>query len=235
MGYPHVDWNDEWLKEHIDLPSFSVMRDEYNKTFGTNVKLSAIKNHVRLKLNINKEHQTSKRYTDEQIAWLKENYPVLGCRESLKQFNEKFNESRTFSSMKNFGVKYGIHVNENVATENKLKYGARKEGSKREMRPVGSTRLDCGRLLIKTKDGWKASGRAVYEAVHGKIPEGYFVTHLDGDTTNYGIDNLALISSKYMGLLQGCNLRSNNPEVTKTAILWCELYDALGLKKRDIE
>lgn len=234
MGYPHIDWNDEWLKEHIDLPSFSVLRDEYNKEFGTNVTLSAIKNHVHLKLGINKTRQTHRHYTDEQLEWLKENYSKLGCREACKQFNERFNESRTFSSMKNFGTNHNVRVDADVATKNKLICGARKDGSKRELKPVGSTRLECGRLMIKTKEGWKASGKAVWEEVNGKVPDGYTVTHLDGDTTNYSVDNLALVTIRQLGILSGCNLRSSNPEITKTAIIWSQLYDALGLKKNEV-
>ena len=49
------------------------------------------------------------------------------------------------------------------------------------------------------------------------------------------ISNLAAVPAKYFGMLQGNNFRSSNPEITKTGILWCQLYDALGLTKKDLE
>ena len=44
------------------------------------------------------------------------------------------------------------------------------------------------------KDCQVMEHRLVYEATHGKLPEGYDVHHLDGDTYNNSIDNLEALS-----------------------------------------
>lgn len=220
-----VQWNDDWIKENYDTyKSYSSLRDAYNQMFNVTVSLSAIKNHTHYKLGLIKTRQNCRHYTEEQIQWLKDHYAKLGCNETLRLFNLTFHENRTFHSMKNFGHEYGIQVESCVHTQNRLKYGARREGSKRALRPIGATRTDCGRVVVKTEHGWKASGKATWEQANGKVPNGYCITHLDGNTKNYDIKNLALVPIQYLGLLQQHDLRSEIPEITKIGIRWCDLY-----------
>lgn len=225
MGYKHIKWNDEWIVEnYLHYPSYKAMAEDHNKFFGTNAKAVSIKARAR-KLGLIKPRND--RYTEEQIEWLKENYHKYGCRKTAELFNEKFGDNRTFSSMKNFGRIHGVRVDEEVAVKNKLA-PARAGYSKRKERPAGSTRMECGRMVMKCGDGtWKGAGKATWEKAHGKVPKGYVVTHLDGDTTNYALDNLAAVPLKHLGLLQKYGLRSECAEITKTGLLWCELHDAL--------
>ena len=235
MGGRAVDWNDKWIAEnYLRYPSYKEMRVAYNEKFGTNVSIAAIKNHTHYKLGIEKPRENCRHYTEEQIEFLKENYPIYGCRKTLKMFNERFNETRTWSSMKNFGQQYGIQVKEDIATKNKLEK-VRAEGSKRALRKKGDIREECGRLVMKMEDGrWEQIGRAMYKLNGKEVPKGYAVIHLDGNVNNYEIDNLLAVPPKYMGLLQKYGMRSTNAEITKTGVKWCELYDVLKLKKGDL-
>ena len=61
----------------------------------------------------------------------------------------------------------------------------------------------------------------------GCIPKGHVVTHLDGDLYNVNESNLMVIPVQYMGLLLKNNLRSSNADITRTGIMWCELYSLL--------
>lgn len=225
MGGRAIAWNDEWLIENIDnYPSYTALQKEYNDQFGTNACLAAFKNHCRLKLGLQKKRQNYRLFTEEQIHFLKEHYPKLGSRKTVELFNEKFNENRTISSMKNFGRKYGITVHDEVATANKTE-AAHAPGSKRAKRSVGDTRMECGRLVMKTENGWMGASRAVYEAEHGSIPKGYAVKALDGDCNNIDKDNLVAVPWSYLGLLQKYGLQSTEPEITKVGIAWCRLYE----------
>lgn len=236
MGYRHVEWNDEWITEnYLRYPSYKEMAKAYNEKFGTDIKPVGLKGHARNKLGIEKPRETHRHYTKEQIEFLKENYPKYGCGKTLEMFNKRFNETRTWSSMKNFGTCYGIHVDEKVAIENKLK-PVRAKGSKRAERNVGEVREENGRIVIKMPSGkWEQIGRGIWELNGREIPKGYSVIHLDGNVNNYNIDNLLAVPQKYVGLLQKYGMRSDSAEVTKTGVMWCKLYDALGLKKGDLK
>ena len=230
-----MDWNDQWIADnYLRYPSYKELRNAYNEEFDTNVSVAGIKNHSRYKLGIKKPRETHRHYTAEQIEFLKENYPKYGCRKTLAMFNTKFNETRTYSSMKNFGANYGFLVDKSVATTNKLR-SVRAKGSKRALRETGDIRKESGRLVMKMSDGtWEQVGRAIWKQNYGEIPKGYSVIHLDGNVENYDISNLAAVPIKYVGLLQKYDMRSENAEITKTGVLWCQLYDALGLKKGDL-
>ena len=228
MGHKHIAWEDDWIFKHIaSSGSYKELTHLYNETFHTNVSLSAIKNHCRFMLGIQKPRKNNRHYTNEQIQFLRENYEQMSNRELLVLFNEKFNETRTLSSMKNFGHLYNVQVDKDVRKKNR-RDRLDQEGSKRATRKSGDIRIECGRPVMKDNNGnWKTAARAVYEKINGPVPKGYAVTVLDGNVFNTDIKNLACIPWSYLGLLQRHNLRSEHPEITRTGIKWCELKVAL--------
>lgn len=65
--------------------------------------------------------------------------------------------------------------------------------------PVGSRRLNGkGYVQIKTLKGqrrWSFEHRVIWEAVHGPMPKGSSIHHIDGVITNNAIQNLQLVLS----------------------------------------
>ena len=225
-GY-RIKWNDKWIaKNYLRYPSYKAMVEDHNKLFGTDAKGVSLKAHA-MKMGI-KKPQWYDEYTDEQKEWLKEFYPKHGVKETQREFNEKFNADKTISAIKQAGLKYAGFVDNDVATANKTR-ACHAEGSKRAIKKAGDTRIECGRLVMKADDGkWKSATRVVYESNYGEIPRGYVVTALDGNNENIELDNLVSIPLKYLGLLQKYGLRSENIEITRTGILWCDLYTELN-------
>ena len=223
-----IKWHDDWIREHIsDGGSYEDLRKQYNETFDENVSRAGLKNHCRYTLGIQKPRENCRHYTNEQLQFLMENYEKMSNRELLILFNQKFNEHRTMSSMKNFGLQYGLKVNRDVRQKNRRRF-IDQNGSKRKMKEAGAVRIESGRLVMKDSDGnWKSATRVIWEKEYGRVPDGYVVTALDGDCFNISLDNLACIPISYMGLLQKNGLRSENAEITKTGIKWCELKVAL--------
>lgn len=226
-----ICWNDGWILERVlNYPSYKKLAQDYNETFDENVCVSAIKNHCRYKLNINKPHADYVNYTYEQKKWLIENYPILGCRKSAEEFEKIFGVHKTPLSIKNYAYTLNITVDRNVANSNKLEYGARREGSKRALRKNGDMRIDCGRYVIKTDNGWEQANRHFYKKYNGDIPKNHQVIFADNDVTNFEKDNLCLVSNEVSGLLFKNNMRSFDKNITKTSIKWCELYQLLSNK-----
>lgn len=223
-----LDWEDDWLKEnYLNYPSYVVLTDTYNKLFGKSYSVAAVKTHCLRVLNLRKPHAESNlRYTKEQKEWLKENYPLLGETETTRQFNEKFNMNKPIHSIVNHCCREGIKVNKQVANRNHSVFNTRAY-------ETGGIKYLNDRQYIKLEDGsWIPRQRYVYEKTTGKkVPPKWHVIFLDGDYNNFNPDNLVAIPMKYNGLLSGHGLRSEDPEITKAGVLWCELYDALDINK----
>ena len=231
MGYYHT-YNEDWIKEnYLNYPSYEKLAIDHNKLFGTSITTSAMKRHCS---NIGlKKPRMHEEFTKEQHKWLQENYPLLGVRETQKQFNKKFNANRTYHSIKNYGHNHSIVVKDDVATKNKLREVHYNPNSKRHIKEAGYMRIECGRWVIKKEDGtWDFASRVIYENEYGNIPKDYDVIFLDGDINNLSVDNLLAIPKKYSGLLLQYNLRSSNADITRTGITWCDLYQLL--KAEDI-
>ncbi|MCC9693214.1 HNH endonuclease [Streptococcus agalactiae] len=71
---------------------------------------------------------------------------------------------------------------------------------------------------IKDPNIWEYCHRAEWQKYHGKIPNGYAVSFLDGDKTNWDISNLALLTKNELVRMNQNDLFSSNPELTKAGI-----------------
>lgn len=220
-----IFYDDEWiLANWKSYPTWDVMRDAYNKEHGTLIEFYAFRNHCNryLKLNRDKEYGLNKHYSDEQIDWLKVNYPKLGRVKCTEEFNKLFNENRTVQAIKIQCVKkLKLKV-----TEERRKARAFNTG---KVHPVGSTVCKThGEPYIKCADGtWKR----VKDIIYGDKPKGYMVIHLDGDTNNNCKDNLVAIPRSIAGRMSYNKFWSEFPEVTKTGIICCELEEAIDRSK----
>lgn len=227
------NWNDEWLINNVlNYSSYSEAVKAYNKIFKKNLTTAAIKNHCKYKLNINKPKQYNY-YTEEETKWLMENYPKLGINETLKQYNEIFENKRTRNAIHCFGALRCDNVSKDVATANKRR--SIESGTSRNTKPIGSMRIESGRWIIKTDNGWKLASRVLYEQRHGKLDKNMIIVALDNNCLNLDDDNLVAIPLKYAGLLSNYKLRSENQFISKTGIKWCELYYALKESEKKVE
>lgn len=108
---------------------------------------------------------------------------------------------------------------------------------------------DCGRNILCHKssiykmtscgceNGFRKNRRKVFQDLTGELPpDGYHIVSLDGDKNNTEIDNLMPVSNAvYLQMLRG-NLFSEDKELTRTAILACELSHEVKVstsKKRE--
>lgn len=225
----HV-WHDDWIRQNLlGYSSYTEATEAYCKEFGIDICIAALKNHCRYKLGINKPRGPNYRHvTEEQKRWLTDIYPNVGVLESVRLWNERYHDNLTATCLKQIARHAcDITVKPPVATANKLK-AVRAKGSKRALRRPGDTRIECGRLVMKAEDGtWKSAGRCIWEKAHGRIPDGYALIALDGDTSNIELSNLEIIPWRYLGKLSRNNFFSSDPEITKTGIVWCDLDTVL--------
>ena len=73
----------------------------------------------------------------------------------------------------------------------------------------------------------------VWEEANGPIPDGMFVTFLDGNRENFDLDNLALITRAEHARLNQSGLRSEDPEITAAALQVAKLTTKIGQLQRE--
>lgn len=108
--------------------------------------------------------------------------------------------------------------------------------------PIGTEKkLSDGYIWVKVDDqinakknvNWKQKQRLIWEQEHGPVPEGMFVTFLDGNRENFDLSNLALITRAEHARLNQSGLRSEDPEITAAALQVAKLTTKIGQLQRD--
>lgn len=228
LAWNSTPYDDEWILENLySYPSYKALAEAHNARFGTNIGATAIGGHVKHKLGIDKRRLSGEFLTEEQKAFIEEYYPHHSVNETTRAFNEKFGTDKKRWTMLNYARRHDLVVDEEIVTKSK-RFPHRKGGdSKNAEREIGSTRFDGQYWLIKTEDGWKPCHRAVWEEHFGKVKKGHAVIYLDGDRTNWSVENLEEVPITYLGMLDRNGLRSKHPILTEAGILWCDLQVAI--------
>lgn len=225
----NIDWNDEWIVSNFDNYSTAKeMTDAYNKEFNTSINSSSLRHHCKKKLGLRRD----KRFSEEQLEWLKQNYPYQPIKETTNLFNAYFNDNKSEGGIVGVAKRLGLHVTKEIRAKAGSNNAPKNLG-------IGSLRVQggCKYLYIKVSndigaENWKLLHHHVYEQHYGPIPENHVVIFLDNNKYNCSIDNLKAIPRHWIGVLNGHKLKSDNPEITKSALLWCEIRDEL-ISKND--
>lgn len=172
-------------------------------------------------------------FTAEQVQWLRDNYYTAQSYQDLtERFNKTFGTNRSRGQIsdkcsKNMKLT-GMH--------NTSKYGVKPK----EQLPVGTIRKSQTGTYIKVlpvppksnftgykKPWWMPLQEKIYTDAYGSIPERYMVCFLDCNPDNFALENLYPITRQISIRLSQFGWWSENPEITKTAIKWCELQGAI--------
>lgn len=226
LGYKTI-WHDDWIVEnHLHYPTYKGLTEAYNKTFGYEVGVTTMGTHCKHDLELIRPRVTGEFLTEEQKAFIEEYYPNHSVKETTKAFNEKFGTNKNKHTMLNYARRKGLKVNDEIVTKSKID-ASHAEGTKHPFRQIGDVRFDGRYWVMKTENGWKVAHRAVWEKHNGKVKDGNAVIYLDGDNTNWHINNLLEVPIRYLGMLDKNGLRSENAELTRTGVMVCDLMELL--------
>lgn len=161
-------------------------------------------------------------YTSGQNDFIRQYGAQMPTKQLCAAINKKFGCSHTEQSVRTHTKKLGITKTKETIRQ-----------SRKHDETIGSVRIVNGFRYIKITNrfdnfyqNWMPLHRRVWEQIHGKIPNDHRVIFLDGNKFNCHIDNLACVSNKIMARMangHGKALWSGNAEITKTALLVCEL------------
>jgi len=229
----------------------------FNKRFGTKktdgeIK-SALKNH---KIRCGRAHKDRsvnrfRLFNDEQVKFLKDNYPGRNVAGLRKLFNAKFKTSMTWQQIKTAVHNRGIVCGRtghfpkgnkpwNTGSKGQGLTGANKKSFKKgnvpaNRKPLGSERI-CpkdGYVLIKIAEWdphfnrptrWKHKSVYTWEQANGPVPDGLTVLIKDGDKLNCGDpDNLVLVSRAELLRLNTYGYKDTPPELKPSVLSLAKL------------
>ena len=215
-AYRGNEWDDDWIADRwSDVRNWNTLCNLYNSEHGTNISYNTFKCHC------NRDLELDYHYTDEELDFLRENYPAKGIDYTAREFNKKFNYKRTKGSL---GVRcklMGLKV-----TEERTKDVNDRIGSLNRLPINSKIEKEHGEIYVKTENGWKREKDIVF----GEKPKGYIIVHLDKNVKNNSKENLCAIPRGVCSRMSINKFWSENRDITKTGILACQLEDALNRK-----
>lgn len=215
-----------------------------NTKFGTTFTKKQIRykcHNDRIKLGRAKTRYRSKLLTPEQYAYFKKINKGRSTQEVASRLNEKYGldlSPKQIKSLKgNAGITSGVdttfkkgHVPANKGIKGVFNVGGNETSFKKGHKPynwreIGSERVDAdGYTYVKVQDKgkwnqrWKPKSQMVWEREKGPIPEGQFITYLDGDRSNCDITNLTLVTRRERLEMNRMGLHFDDAELTRTGI-----------------
>ena len=179
--------------------------------------------------------KTRRRYTREEIDFLRKNAPGRCYKEIVEMFNRKFdfqiNAKKLRETLKNHKISTGLtgRFEKGITPHNKGKKFPgtgnrttfRKGATPHNKMKVGEDTVTTDGY-VKTKiaepDVWEFKHKLIWTEVHGPIPEKHSIIFADGNKLNLDIDNLLLVSKAELLMLNRRKLISEDSELTKTGL-----------------
>lgn len=179
---------------------------------------------------------TPHKWTDEELNFLREKYPIYEINKLLVVFNTHFNLTITKGQLKGILNKYKIKCgrssqwqkgqeawNKGKTWDEYMSQEGQDNSRKTTFKngdlppntvPVGTEGLYKGYIVVKTNDGncansrdrWKFKHRLIWEAANGPIPEDHVVIFADGNNRNFDLNNLILVSNHELLMMNGNKL-----------------------------
>ncbi|MDR1037984.1 MAG: HNH endonuclease [Deltaproteobacteria bacterium] len=117
------------------------------------------------------------RYSDEENNFLRDNYPFMPWQELVTTFGARFRPKTATALRKKCETVMGM---------------SRATGAEQTINYRGNLQV----IVKPDSANWKFKRNMVWEEVNGPLSKGALVLHLDGNTLNCDLDNLALSIGK---------------------------------------
>lgn len=228
---PYTDWILEHYKDYRNCPE---LVKALNDNFGLNTNVPAIKFWFSKRFGMTTVYGRYD-FSEEEKDFIKKYYPDHGPEKTTEMLNEVFKTNRTINSVKSMANgKLGLLVSNSFINElNKIKHEKMMKAHVKESRSIRKETKKDGRIYYKMKADngqWRTPGIVIWENTYGPIPKGYRIIYLNGDNSDFSLDNLYLTSNKLAyQVISNKHYQVKNPEITKSLIKYYELRNALGV------
>lgn len=225
MSKPFTEEQNQWLADNLpNCSCYAELTTDFNQKFGTNYiwtrdGYNPIERRCkRIGLSKNK---TDYGFTEEEDAWLREYAPRFSCKWLAENIVSVSGRKHSWKGIQ-------VHTRNWLGIK-KGNGGIREDTVQTCKKPIGSIASWGKQCRIKLQDtgddkkDWYPYGRYVYEQHYGiKLPKEYQVIHLDGDKTNFEINNLYPVTHREHAILTANGWHSSG-EITRTGAVWAKL------------
>lgn len=255
MRFLYTDEMNEFIlkcREEVDLNDMTAL---FNEHFGASVTVSAMRSKYKalgVRVGLRRACYTET-WPREVVEFIREHNAGLSVKDMTALLNDTFSgnwtEGQVRAFRKNHGLPSGLdtrfkkgqipwsagrHIEQICKSPEALERVRgthyRKGHSPHNRVPVGTEIVREGYTWVKTGEPnhWKAKHRIVYEQAHGEnLDRDDVIIFLDGDTQNMEPDNLAKISRSENSVINRWELRSTDPDLTRTGVAVARLYTAI--------
>lgn len=258
MGRKYNDEHVQYLREITPGRYNDEIARLFNAKFGMSATESAIKTLRQKHRILSDVPRARKQYTQEQMDFLEElSERGLFNEEMTKRFNEHFGTSRTENAIQNTRAKYKIKTTARKQWQkgnepwNKGCRGISYEGMKPTQFksghmpynwvPIGSERITKdGYVQVKIREGmkqknWRGKHILIWEEHNRPLPAGHAIIFGDGDSRNFELDNLVLVSRAQLVRMNQKGLIRDNADLTRTGAIIADIHNKIGERKRKRE
>lgn len=201
------------------------------------------------------------KYSAEHIEYITANIPGCHFKDLTNMFNGQFGMDLKVSAMISLTFRHGLHngidtwfntgygptqfKKGNVPANKGMKGGGweptqfKKGNRSANWVPIGSERINGdGYSEIKIQDGklqknWKGKHIIIWEKENGLVPKGHAIIFGDGDSRNFDIKNLLLVSRRQLLSLNRNGLIQKDADLTRTALIVTDIYHKMSERKRN--
>jgi hypothetical protein len=225
----------EFLKKIAKGRSYSEISTLFNERFGLELSRCQIW-HLKFKMGLTNgevinpvTHKPCHRYSLEETEFLKSKFGKHSYTEIINLFTERFGFALTYYQIVSKGKRSGIH---------KLH---RKKGKIGEIKPIGSQSKLSGYSIIKIaemtnyKKNWKYKHHVIWENAHGPIPDGQVITFVDGNRSNFDINNLLMVSRAERVMMNTLGINSAGPELFEAGLQVARLKLLINKRERELK
>lgn len=168
-----------------------------------------------------------KAYSDELIQYIEENRLKYNINKLCEMIHNEFGKTITPKALRKYFYRHNLNYKKQLCRRWNCVLS----------KPIGSEsnpdRNGLVRIKVSEKQ-WVYKQRYIYEQHYGKIPKGYKVVFLNGDKTDYSIENLAIAPYKDVLQVYGQELNSKNPEITRLGLQVVQLINKTKKKSEGI-
>ena len=182
----------------------------------------------------------NKRYSSEELAWIKSNQADIARQQLAILFNAKFKRSVSANAISRLCCRKQYASNVKAWNKGMAPTGKPfKKGHKIRAKPLGYECVRSGNVYIKVAQPnvYKRKKFIVWERHHGPRPKNHDIRFLDNDKTNCAIDNLICVPRDISVNVNVHNpADTNRPELNRAIylneVLKREIREVLEFKER---
>ena len=245
-----------FAREHARGRMNRELTDLINAKYGTAFTVAQVRNWKSnnkvwsglSRQEINDKSIWPKLFTDEQEAFLVENYHGISNKELHELLTEKYGSVATLVQVKSFKQRHrldsGLKGTEGIAPPNKGKRcpGQRNRGNYQKGHvpaskvAVGTTRVNAegyAEKKVADPDKWRPMHLIEWESYNGGVPKDCVVVFKDQDRSNYRIENLEMITRAQLLQMNRHGLFHDDAELTATGISIAKLIDKAHRRQKE--